>query len=147
MEDMERRLITNDFVKPVLTDIRSTWNIVKPGLESILADNPTLTFIPEDVYSECVNERAFLFTSPVGFIVLSIEIDRFTKDKTLYVWIAYTYSKGGHVIVTHMPWLDKLAKKYGCKYLEAQSNVRKLEQYFPNNGWELNMSIYRRTVK
>ena len=85
MEDTEGRSTTNDFVKPVLTDIRSTWNIIKPGLESILEDNPSLTFIPEDVFSECVNERAFLFTSPVGFLVLTIEVDRYTKDKTLYI--------------------------------------------------------------
>ena len=84
MEDTERRL-TIDFVKPVLTDIRSTWNTVKPGIKQILRDNPSLTFIPEDVYSECVNERAFLFTSPKGFLVFTIEIDRYTKDKTLYM--------------------------------------------------------------
>jgi hypothetical protein len=144
---MEKRLITSDFIEPVLTDIRSTWNKVKPGIEKILADNPDLTYIPEDVYSDCVNEKAFLFTSPMGFLVLTFEFDKYTKDKTLYVWIAYTYNKGGHGIVTHTPWLNKLAKKYDCKYLETQSNVPKFEEYFPNNGWGLNMSIYRRTVK
>ena len=75
MEDTERRL-TIDFVKPVLTDIRSTWNTVKPGIKQILRDNPSLTFIPEDVYSECVNERAFLYTSSVGFLVLTVETIR-----------------------------------------------------------------------
>ena len=144
MESTEKRS-TTELPKPA--DIRQCWDKIKPGIVEIIKENPYLTYIPEDVYSECVNERAFLYTSSVGFLILTLEVDRFTKDKTLYVWIAYTYSKGGHVIVTHMPWLDKLAKKYGCKYLEAQSNVRKLEQYFPNNGWELNMSIYRRTVK
>ena len=147
MEDMERRLITNDFVKPVLTDIRSTWNIVKPGLESILADNPTLTFIPEDVYSECVNERAFLFTSPVGFLVLTIKVDQFTKDKTLYMWIAYTYEKGGHEWLAHEEWFNDLANEAGCKYLEARSRVPEMESYVKQIGWELDTRIYRKNVK
>lgn len=147
MEDTERRLITNDFVKPVLTDIRSTWNIVKPGLESILADNPTLTFIPEDVYSECVNERAFLFTSPVGFLVLTIKVDQFTKDKTLYMWIAYTYEKGGHEWLAHDEWFNDLAKEAGCKYLEARSRVPEMEAYTKKIGWELDTRIYRKDIK
>ena len=147
MEDMERRLITNDFVKPVLTDIRSTWNIVKPGLESILADNPTLTFIPEDVYSECVNERAFLFTSPVGFLVLTIKVDQFTKDKTLYMWIAYTYEKGGHEWLAHEEWIESVAKQLDCKFIEAQSNVPAFESYAVKNGWDLDTRIYRRKVE
>ena len=62
MVSMERKS-TGDS-NPELSDIRSTWNIVRPGLEKILEENPNLTFIPEDVYSECVNEKAFLFTSP-----------------------------------------------------------------------------------
>ena len=147
MEDMERRLITNDFVKPVLTDIRSTWNIVKPGLESILADNPTLTFIPEDVYSECVNERAFLFTSPKGFLVLTIEVDRYTKDKTLYMWLAYTYDIGGHQWIAHEQWMESVAKELDCKFIEAQSNVPGFESYAVANGWSLDTRVYRRKVE
>ena len=146
MEDMERRSTTNVFVEPVLTDIRSTWNIVKPGLESILADNPSLTFIPEDVYSECVNERAFLFTSPVGFLVITTETDRYTKDKTLYMWIAYTYKKGGHEWLAHEEWIEGVARQLECKFIEAQSNVPELEPYAVKRGWSLDTRIYRRTV-
>lgn len=147
MEDMERRSTTNDFVKPLLTDIRSTWNTVKPGLESILKDNPNLTFIPEDVYSECVNERAFLFTSPVGFLVLTVKTDQFTKDKTLYMWIAYTYKKGGHEWLAHEDWIEALAKESDCKYIEAQSHVPELESYAIDKGWVLDTRIYMRKVK
>lgn len=146
MEDTERRSTTNDFVEPVLTDIRSTWNIIKPGLKSILADNPNLTFIPEDVYSDCVNEKAFLFTSPVGFLVLTVETDRYTKDKTLYMWIAYTYNKGGHEWLAHEAWIEKVAKRSGCKYIEAQSHVRELEPYALKRGWSLDTIVYRRKV-
>ena len=146
MEDTERRL-TIDFVEPVLTDIRSTWNTVKPGIKQILRDNPSLTFIPEDVYSECVNERAFLFTSPKGFLVLTIEVDRYTKDKTLYMWLAYTYNIGGHQWIAHEQWIESVAKELDCKFIEAQSNVPGFESYAVKNGWTLDTRIYRRKVE
>tara|TARA_Y100001937_G_scaffold83397_1_gene112826 strand:- start:847 stop:1287 length:441 start_codon:yes stop_codon:yes gene_type:complete len=146
MEDTERRL-TIDFVEPVLTDIRSTWNTVKPGIKQILRDNPSLTFIPEDVYSECVNERAFLFTSPKGFLVLTIEVDRYTKDKTLYMWLAYTYDIGGHQWIAHEQWMESVAKELDCKFIEAQSNVPGFESYAVANGWSLDTRVYRRKVE
>ena len=146
MEDTERRL-TIDFVEPVLTDIRSTWNTVKPGIKQILRDNPSLTFIPEDVYSECVNERAFLFTSPKGFLVLTIEVDRYTKDKTLYMWLAYTYDIGGHQWIAHEQWMESVAKELDCKFIEAQSNVPGFESYAVANGWTLDTRVYRRKVE
>ena len=146
MEDTERRL-TIDFVEPVLTDIRSTWNTVKPGIKQILRDNPSLTFIPEDVYSECVNERAFLFTSPTGFLVFTIEVDRYTKDKTLYMWLAYTYDIGGHQWIAHEQWMESVAKELDCKFIEAQSNVPGFESYAVANGWSLDTRVYRRKVE
>tara|TARA_R100000654_G_scaffold67868_1_gene96549 strand:+ start:151 stop:525 length:375 start_codon:yes stop_codon:yes gene_type:complete len=123
------------------------WDTVRPGLEEVLRDNPNLTFFPEDVYSECVNERAFLFTSPKGFLVLTIEIDRYTKDKTLYMWVAYTYATGEHQWVTHQTWINDVAKNLGCKFIEAQSNVSSFEEYAVENGWSLDTRIYRRNVE
>lgn len=146
MEDMERRSITNDFIPPKLTDIRSCWDRIKPGIEEILKENPYLSFIPEDVYSECVNERAFLYTSPVGFGVLTIEVDQFTKDKTLLIWIAYTYSKGGHHWMPHEDWVMSLAKNAGCKYIEARSRVPEMETYVKDIGWNLETRIYRKKI-
>ena len=143
---MERRLTTDGFIEPVLTDIRSTWSTVRPGLEEILKANPSLTFLPEDVYSECVNERAFLFTSPKGFLVLTIEIDRYTKDKTLYMWVAYTYDIGEHQWITHQDWINEVSKNLDCKFIEAQSNVSSFEEYAIKNGWSLDTRIYRRNV-
>ena len=144
MESTERRSTTE---LPLPADIRQCWDKIKPGLVEIIEENPLLTFIPEDVYSECVNERAFLFTSPTGFLVFTIEIDRYTKDKTLYMWIAYTYVKGGHQWSSHEEWIESVAKELNCKFIEAQSNVPGFESYAVENGWELDTRIYRRKVK
>lgn len=132
--------------EPVYTDIRKCWNVIKTGILDILKENPHLTYIPEDVYSECVNERAFLYTSPVGFLILTVEVDTFTKDKTLLLWIAYTYKKGGHNWLVHDEWFDSLAKEAGCKYLEARSRVPEMESYTKTIGWELDTRIYRKKV-
>ena len=53
MESTERRSTTE---LPVFSNIRKCWDKVKPGIVEILKNNPTLTFIPEDVYSECVTK-------------------------------------------------------------------------------------------
>ena len=143
MESTERRSTTR---LPIPADIRQHWEVVKSGIVEILLENPTLTFIPEDVYSECVNERAFLYMSPVGFLILTIEVDQFTKDKTLLLWIAYTYNKGGHEWLAHEEWFDNLAKQAGCKYLEARSRVPEMESYTKKIGWELDTRIYRKKV-
>ena len=144
MESTERRSTTE---LPVFSNIRECWNKVKPGIVEILKNNPTLTFIPEDVYSECVNENAYLFTSLKGFLVFTIEIDRYTKDKTLYMWIAYTYEKGGHEWLAHEEWIESVAKQLDCKFIEAQSNVPAFESYAVKNGWSLDTRIYRRKVE
>ena len=144
MEGTERK---STIELPVFADIRQCWDKVKPGIVEIIKENPYLTYIPEDVYSECVNERAFLYTSSVGFLILTMEIDRFTKDKTLLLWIAYTYKKGGHNWLVHDEWFDSLAKEAGCKYLEARSRVPEMESYTRTIGWELDTRIYRKEVK
>jgi len=144
MEDTERRSTTE---LPVSTNIRKCWDKVKPGIVEIIEQDPFVTFIPEDVYSECVNERAFLYTSSVGFLILTIEVDQFTKDKTLLLWIAYTYEKGGHEWLAHEEWFNDLAKEVGCKYLEARSRVPEMESYTKQVGWELDTRIYRKEVK
>ena len=144
MEGTERK---STIEEPVYTDIRKCWNVIKTGILDILKENPHLTYIPEDVYSECVNERAFLYTYPVGFLILTVETDQFTKDKTLLLWIAYTYEKGGHNWLAHDEWFNNLAKEVGCKYLEARSRVPEMESYTKTIGWALDTRIYRKEVK
>tara|TARA_R100000935_G_C2799586_1_gene149828 strand:+ start:551 stop:997 length:447 start_codon:yes stop_codon:yes gene_type:complete len=144
----QKSTISNDssFVEPQLTDVRSCWPKVKKGVESILKENPILTFIAEDVYSECVNERAFLFTSDKGFLVLTEEVDTITKDKTLLIWIAYTYEKGAGNWLDHVEWFNTLAISANCKFIEARSRVSEMREYAVANGWEIDTIVYRRHV-
>ena len=144
MESTERKSTIED---PVQTDIRKCWNVIKTGILEIIKEDPSITFIPEDVYSECVNGRAFLYTSSIGFLILTTEVDQFTNDKTLLLWIAYTYRKGGHNWLSHEKWFNNLAKEAGCKYLEARSKVPEMESYVKQIGWELDTRVYRKKIK
>ena len=147
---MEERIVSinknKEIIQPVLTDIRTCWVQVKKGIEEILSASPRLTYMAEDVYSECVNDRAMLFTSPLGFVVLVVDTDQFTNDKTLVVWAGYVYETGKNNWLDHIDWFDNLAQHLGCRFIEAQSAVPELESYFTSTGWELETKIYTREV-
>ena len=132
------------FVSPKVADIRVEWDRVKPGLEKILADSPHLTFLPEDVYSDCVNGRATLLTSPAGFLVLTTETDEFTKDRTLLIWLAYTYIKSTNSWIEHVEWFEEIAQTLECKFIEMRSTLPKMEAYALRNGWNLDTRVYTR---
>ena len=147
---MEERIVSinknKEIIQPVLTDIRTCWVQVKKGIEEILSASPRLTYMAEDVYSECVNGRDTLFTSPIGFLVLTTEVDQFTGAKTLLIWIAYTYNQGKHNWLDHADWFDNLAQHLGYRTIEARSAVSEMEEYALNNGWSLDTRIYTREV-
>lgn len=132
---------------PVLINVKDAWDLVKPGLEEILADTPHLTFRPEDVYTECVEERAFLFVSPKGWAVLTREIDQFTDDATLLIWLAYAFEKRDHVWIMYGDWLHKIANEAGCVYIEGRSAVKELEEYAIATGWTVDTRVYRLKVE
>ena len=144
---VRRQTISEDeFILPQLADIRKCWPEVKIGIESIIAEDSNLTFRPEDVYSECVNGRAELFTSPMGFLVLITEIDPFTGDRTLLIWIAYVYETGKHNWMKHVQWFEELARNAGCRYIEARSSVSQMEEYALKQGFSLNTRVYTKEV-
>lgn len=139
--------LNKKFLEPELTDIRTCWEMVREGVSFILEEDPQLTFLAEDVYSECVNNRAMLFTSPIGFVVLTVEVDQFTQNKSLLVWIAYISEKGKHNWMDHAEWFEKIATACECKFIEARSSVPQLETYFLHTGWDLNTKVFIREVK
>ena len=134
------------FSAPQPADIREYWLDIKDGILEILACNPQLTFLAEDVYSECVNDRATLFMSDIGFLILTTEVDQFTRNKTLLIWIAYTYDQGKHNWIDHYKWFDQVARALGCSFIEARSSVSEMEEYAISNGWQLDTRVYTREV-
>ena len=136
-----------DFVNPEVADIRVEWDSVKPGIEAILAASPQLTFLPEDVYSECVNGRATLLVSPAGFLVLTTEVDTFTGDRTLLIWLAYRYANSTNSWLDHVEWFEEVARTLECKFIEMRSTLPKMEAYARRNGWKLDARVFTREVR
>ena len=142
VESTDKKSTIEDFVP---TDIRTCWDEVKPGIEEILKDR-LLSYRPEDVYAAGVSERAFLYKASHGFVILTVEIDEFTKERTLFVWLGYMYETGNNVWVQTRDWFDKLAKSIGCQYVGAHTKIKELDTYFLKEGWELDTRVFRRKV-
>ena len=62
--------------------IREHWDWVRVGIEEILAEQPQLTFRPEDVYAMCLKNDAHLWVAPQGFVISTTEVDEFTGNQT-----------------------------------------------------------------
>jgi len=135
------------FDVPEFTDIRSCWNTVKPGIEFVLKQNPHLTYMPEDVFSECVTGKSMLFTSALGFVVLTVQEDSFSDKKILVVWIAHTHQHGKHNWLDHIDWFEGVATYCNCSSIEAQSAIPELGQYLSTSGWKQEATIYTREVQ
>jgi len=78
--------LNNKLIEP--HNVREIWFYVKPKLEVILKKSPE-NWIPEDIYSECVNGRSmlwigFLADKPFGFIVGQIQ-----ETNILHIWCGY----------------------------------------------------------
>ena len=112
-----------------VTDIKSWWNFVKPGLETILQKSPE-EWIPEDVYAACVNGGAILWvlmdeSRPLGFWVM------IPRGESVHVWCAWTdkqvLDQGMNLFLdavksanarfvtfeSHRKGWDRVARKYG----------------------------------
>jgi len=139
--------INNESVEPKLTDIREYWDIAREGISFILKQDTRLTYLPEDVYSECVNGRAILFTSSIGFVVVHIEVDQFTRAKSLVIWVAYVFNQGEHSWIDNVKWFEELANDCECDFIEARSSIPQLETYFLGTGWHLSTKVFTREVQ
>ena len=75
-------------------NIREDWDRVRPYIQSLLDACPNLSFRAEDVYAEVVAEHAVYWKAPEGFVVSTTEVNRFTGQKTFFIWIACAYKRG-----------------------------------------------------
>lgn len=131
---------------PKVADIREEWDWVKAGVQKILDSNKHLTYRAEDVYAACVGGQAVLWTTEEGFAITTTEVDEFTNNKTLLIWIAWTKRKGGKVGIVHTDFFTDLAKEHGYATLEIRSSVESLGTYLTSNGWAIDTVVYSRRV-
>jgi hypothetical protein len=129
---------------PILADIRENWHWVKPGLETIIAENKFLDVLPEDVYTACKTEAAHLWIKDEGFVITMGFTDEFTGKRTLLIWFAWAKEHGTNIAIECQSFFIRVAKEAGFTSLEVRTPYDQLGKYISNNcGWELETRVYR----
>ena len=132
--------------EPLLADIRKEWHWVKPGIEEILAEQPQLTYKPEDVYAAVLMQQAVLWITPEGFVVSTQEQDQFNGDVTLLIWVAWAKKRGQNCAIKHYEFFASNAKEAGFKKIEVRSPVPAIEKYLITEGWQKDTVVYTREL-
>ena len=73
------------YIKP--DELRKVWKHIKPGLETVLQKSPE-AWIPEDIYSDCFNQRSMLWAFIERNIVLGFVVLQPMGDN-LHIWCAF----------------------------------------------------------
>jgi len=131
---------------PTPAHVRDEWDWVRLGLEEILAEQPQLTFRPEDVYAACLNEEAHLWVAPEGFVITTAERDEFTGARTFLLWLAWAKNRGQSCAIRYLPFFTQLARDSGFKTLETRTPISALEAYFLAEGWNKDTVVYTREL-
>ena len=129
--------------EPVIGDIREDWDRVRVGVEAILQAHPQLSFRPEDVYAEVVAGHAVYWKAPEGFVVTSIEVDRFTPKKTLLIWLAWSEQQGQRNVLKYQDFFQKVPVEICSEAVEVRTTVRQMEDILIDHGWEIDQVVYR----
>tara|TARA_B110000977_G_scaffold5770_1_gene8136 strand:+ start:251 stop:703 length:453 start_codon:yes stop_codon:yes gene_type:complete len=132
--------------KPALAHVRDEWSWVKQGIEEILAEQPQLTFRPEDVYAACLNEEAYLWVAPEGFVITTAERDEFTGARTFFLWLAWAKDRGQSCAIKYISFFTSVAKENGFENIETRTPVTALEKYFLADGWKKETVVYTREL-
>ena len=131
---------------PARANIREEWAWVKQGIKEILAEQPQLTFIPEDVYAACLNQEVHLWVAPEGFVITTAERDEFTGARTFLLWLAWAKNRGQSCAIRYLPFFTQLARDSGFKTLETRTPISALEAYFLAEGWNKDTVVYTREL-
>jgi hypothetical protein len=140
----EENMATAD--KPLLANVRQEWEWVKRGIEEIIAEQPRLTFRPEDVYAAVLNGEALLWVAPEGFVITTEQDDEFTDKKSFFVWLAWTKERGQSCVVKYFSFFAQIAKQHGFSHIEVRTPITALEEYLLAEGWEKNTVVYTREL-
>lgn len=109
-------------------ELHSWWPLVRPGLERVRT-RARASWLCEDIYSAVRTGGATMHVGYIdrryaGVLVLTINTDPFTAERSLLIWAAYACHPG--------------ALRYGLaevKAMASRTGLRKLAFHSPRRGW------------
>lgn len=119
-----------DFTGLRLSNIKQEWDWVKIGLQEIYDADPHSSQRPEDVYADCVYERAKLFVmeNKELFVVFS-ELKDGDSARHLVLWMCWAAKKGSRKMGIWLPDVERFAKKHGYKSVMCETSSLGIADY------------------
>jgi hypothetical protein len=101
-------------------DLRKWWPSIRAGLDKIKGRSPE-NWIPEDVYTDCWNQKAMLWVVLknnhfYGFFILQ------PMGEELHVWAAWTLENDYQVVQKGLQFIKNMARDANVKYLTFASH-------------------------
>lgn len=131
---------------PVFGDIRKEWHWVKPGIQEILSESSSLTFRAEDVYAACISQQAVLWVAEDGFVISTSEVDPFTDERTMFLWLAWAKERGNDLVSKYNGFFEQVARDAGYKQMETRSPFLGLMPHLTERGWNVDTVVYTRKL-
>lgn len=112
-------------------ELRNWWPSVRDGINKIKTKSPE-NWIPEDVYTDCFNQKAMLWvvlkdSHFYGFFILQ------PLGQELHVWAAWTLENDYQVVQKGLQFIKNMAREANVKYLTFSSH---------RPGWERRAKAY-----
>ena len=128
-------------------DIRDVWSVVRKGLE-IVKESTDQQWIPEDVYSACVNKRAFLYMdrdrTPDGFAIFQSQYCEFERISKFLIWIVYDPVNG--TALNYVDDWENLARDTGHDAVEFVTPLEGVGRLTKKLGYNKVSSLYRKDI-
>ena len=134
-------------------DVRSVWDDIKGGVESIHKeiDSVWIDWRPEDVYAACLAREAVVFV-PSGsedpsseFVVARVVTCPRTSIKTMFLWLAWCPGGGALAASTHAG-LEEAAVSSGCSSIEFITSIEKIAEHGERFGYNKVMYQVRKDL-
>jgi hypothetical protein len=108
--------------------LHSWWPLVRPGLEQVRR-KAKACWLCEDIYTAVRSGGATMHVGYIdqryaGVLVLTINTDPFTSERSLLIWAAYTC----HPLALGLGLAE-------VKAMAARAGLRKLVFHSPRRGW------------
>lgn len=115
-----------------MTDIRLAWDIIKPDIDALRVDL-NMEWRSEDVYSQCLTGKSFLWGCSDGFVIVHPRENPFTLEKELFVWICVSHIGDG--LTEYYPDICAIAKDVHCTSIVFESPRDGFRKLAKANNW------------